>query len=160
MIIIRSFLAHPMVDILEKFCAFPRSHPLSVVDTFYSPLLTSNEWESEDYNEDRSGQCRSLLRRRVMSLRRLEPNSECRFAASPVFARLPLSFPRSSFPMRFLASAAFPFASRGGHTALEGDARLIWDPSRNSSGIWTFGVKATKKHKIQNILLGDLLLRS
>ena len=42
------------------------------------------------------------------------------------------------------------------HTALEGAARLILDPSRNSTGIWIFGAKATKKHKIQNILLGDL----
>ena len=33
------------------------------------------------------------------------------------------------------------------HTALEGDARVILDPSRNSNWTWTFRAKATKKCK-------------
>ena len=35
------------------------------------------------------------------------------------------------------------------HTA---PVRLIWDPTGNSSGIWNFGVEATKKHEIQKKL--------
>ena len=45
---------------------------------------------------------------------------------------------------------------RCGHTAAEASVRLIWNPSGNSSGIWNFGVKATKKHKIQKNLPRDL----
>ena len=46
--------------------------------------------------------------------------------------------------------------SSDSHTALEASVRSIWDPSGNSSGIWNFGVKAAKKHKIQKNLRRDL----
>ena len=42
------------------------------------------------------------------------------------------------------------------HCAPEVSVRMIWDTSGNSSGIWNFGVKATKKHKIQKNLPRDL----